>query len=48
MVALFDTLLHNQDPTSDLLHVRYFIAPALGRFATHKQASETQAAYLRA
>ncbi len=48
VVALFDTLLHNQDPTSDLLHVRYFTAPALGRFATHKQASETQAAYLRA
>ncbi len=48
VVALFDRLLHDQDPTTELLHVRYFTAPALGRFATHKQASETQAAYLRA
>ncbi|MCE4283291.1 NYN domain-containing protein, partial [Xanthomonas hortorum] len=48
VVTLFDRLLHDQDPTTDLLHVRYFTAPALGRFATHKQASETQATYLHA
>ncbi|MCC8913260.1 hypothetical protein LOF27_07685 [Xanthomonas euvesicatoria] len=48
VVALFDRLPHEQDPTTRLLHVRYFTAPALGRFATHKQASETQATYLRA
>ncbi|MBD4017665.1 acetyltransferase, partial [Xanthomonas citri pv. citri] len=49
MVALFDRLLHDQDPTTELLHVRYFTAPALGRFATNKQASEiAQTTYLRA
>ncbi|MDH4910159.1 NYN domain-containing protein (plasmid) [Xanthomonas axonopodis pv. ricini] len=49
VVALFDRLLHDQDPTTELLHVRYFTAPALGRFATNKQASEiAQTTYLRA
>ncbi|MGS0621230.1 NYN domain-containing protein [Xanthomonas oryzae] len=40
VVALFDRLLHDQDPSTELLHVRYFTAPVLGRFATHKHASE--------
>ncbi|ASK92238.1 hypothetical protein XcvCFBP7111P_12650 [Xanthomonas citri pv. vignicola] len=31
VVALFDRLLHDQDPTTDLLHVRHFTDPALGR-----------------
>ncbi|MBV6744715.1 NYN domain-containing protein, partial [Xanthomonas vasicola] len=49
VVALFDRLLHDQDPSTELLHVRYFTAPALGRFATNKQASEiAQTTYLRA
>ncbi|MFA0924949.1 NYN domain-containing protein [Xanthomonas fragariae] len=49
VVALFDRLLRDQDPTTNLLHVRYFTAPALGRFATNKDASEiAQSAYLRA
>lgn len=35
VVTLFDRLLHDQDPDSELISVCYFSAPALGRFATH-------------
>ena len=36
---LFDGLLAIQDPVADVLAVKVFTAPALGRFATHGQAS---------
>lgn len=39
VVTLFDRLLHDQDPSSELISVCYFSAPALGRFATHGEAS---------
>lgn len=39
VVALFERLLHAQDPAATLEQVRYFTAPALGRFATHGDAS---------
>ncbi len=39
VVALFERVLHAQDPTTQLKQVRYFTAPALGRFATHGEAS---------
>lgn len=49
VVSLFDRLLHDQDPTSNLVRVRYFSAPALARFATHGQAStEAQQSHHRA
>lgn len=39
VVSLFEGLLHRQDPDADLQRVRYFTSPALGRFATHGEAS---------
>ena len=49
LLALFEALLHSQDPSSRLDVVRYFSAPALARFATHGQAStEAQQSYHRA
>lgn len=49
VVDLFDRLLHGQDPDSKVLRVRYFSAPALGRFATHGEDSVVaQQSYLRA
>jgi hypothetical protein len=49
VVTLFDRLLKDQDPDTDLRHLHYFSAPALGRFATHGEASViAQQAYLRA
>lgn len=49
LVQLFRTIVGIQDPTSDLLRVRFFTAPALGNFASHGQASVVaQSAYHRA
>ena len=49
LVALFEALLHDQDPASELVHLRYFSAPALARFATHGRPSvEAQQDYHRA
>jgi len=49
VVTLFDHLLHEQDPHAELSSVRYFSAPALGRFATHGDASVlAQQDYIRA
>lgn len=47
--ALFDALLAVQDPSSLVDAVKFFTAPALGRFATHGQTSvEAQNSYHRA
>lgn len=49
LVLLFDTLLKSQRPGSELLHLNYFSAPALGRFATHGEESVlAQQNYIRA
>ena len=49
LVALLEALLHDQDPASELVHLRYFSAPALARFATHGRPSvEAQQDYHRA
>lgn len=49
VVTLFDRLLNDQDPSSSLVAMRYFSAPAVARFATHGQAStEAQQSYHRA
>lgn len=49
LVSLFDSLLKSQNPGSELLHLNYFSAPALGRFATHGEESVlAQQNYLRA
>lgn len=49
VVSLFDQLLRDQDSLSELISVSYFSAPALGRFATHGQASVlAQQDYVRA
>lgn len=49
MVALFRNILHVQDPSSDLVAVKFFTAPALARFATHGAKSvEAQSSYHRA
>lgn len=39
VVMLFERLLHEQEPTSDLALVRYFSAFCLARFSTHGNAS---------
>lgn len=39
VVALFDTLIKVQDPSSSLEVVKLFTTPALARFATHGAAS---------
>jgi len=49
VVRLFEILLRDQDPTSELVHVHYFTAMALGRFTSHGGASvAAQESYLRA
>ncbi|GGD41882.1 hypothetical protein GCM10007235_12420 [Pseudoxanthomonas indica] len=49
VVSLFEHLLHGQNPHAELNSVRYFSAPALGRFATHGDASVlAQQDYIRA
>lgn len=49
LVALFERLLHEQNPASALVNLRYFSAPALARFATHGRSSvEAQQDYHRA
>lgn len=49
VVTLFEHLLHGQNPHAELNSVRYFSAPALGRFATHGDASVlAQQDYIRA
>lgn len=49
LVALFEQILHVQDPAFELKVVQYFTAPALPRFASHGMASEiAQSAYIRA
>jgi len=46
---LFDGLMKVQDPGADVIQVKFFTASALGRFATHGQASvEAQNTYHRA
>ncbi|MCT4541670.1 NYN domain-containing protein [Pseudomonas aeruginosa] len=49
LVSLFESLLKRQRPGSELLHLNYFGAPALGRFATHGEESVVaQQNYIRA
>lgn len=49
VVSLFDAILKSQSPGSALLHLNYFSAPALGRFATHGEDSVlAQQNYIRA
>lgn len=49
VVALFDRLLHKQDPACRVTAVRYFSAHCLATFASHGQASmQAQEAYHRA
>jgi uncharacterized LabA/DUF88 family protein len=49
VVALFRVLLHQQQPEAVLNRVKYFSAPALGRFATHgAKSTESQSSYHRA
>lgn len=49
LLKLFDKLLHEQDPQASLVTLKYCTAPALGKFATHGQASaEAQQSYHRA
>lgn len=49
LVKLFQNLLKAQDPNSEIVKVKYFTAPALGKFASHgNQSSDAQDAYHRA
>jgi uncharacterized LabA/DUF88 family protein len=49
VVALFEQLIHVQDPLSKLDKVRFYTAPALPRFASHGEASTAaQTEYHRA
>lgn len=49
VVALFEALLKAQDPAASLEVVKFFTAPALARFASHRAASvEAQQSYHRA
>lgn len=49
LIKMFEQILHEQDPQTDLFRLNYFTAPALGKFATHGQASvEAQQSYHRA
>lgn len=49
LVALFEALLHEQSPDDQLVHVKYFTAPAKASFASHGEAStHAQTQYLRA
>ena len=49
VVALFDRLLHEQNPDTEISAVRYFSAHCLANFATHGEASaQAQQAYHRA
>jgi uncharacterized LabA/DUF88 family protein len=49
LLRLFEIVLRDQDPTSDLEHLHYFTAMALGRFSTHGGASvAAQESFLRA
>lgn len=48
-VQLFASILKVQDPLAQLDKVRYFSAPALGRFASHgNESSQAQDTYHRA
>lgn len=49
LVKLFQRLLNSQDPSSEIVKIKYFTAPALGKFASHgNQSSDAQDAYHRA
>jgi uncharacterized LabA/DUF88 family protein len=49
VVALFDTIVHAQKPSSYLIEVKYFTAPIKASFASHGDASaHAQIQYLRA
>ncbi|WKB50543.1 NYN domain-containing protein [Eleftheria terrae] len=49
VVALFDHILHVQDPGASVVAVKFFTAPALTRFASHGDASmQAQMTYHRA
>lgn len=49
VVNLFQNILKAQDPNSEIVKIKYFTAPALGRFASHGNKSEqAQKAYHRA
>lgn len=49
VVALFDRLINEHDPNSQVDKVKFFSSPALAKFATNKQAShEAQQNYHRA
>lgn len=49
LLRLFEIVLRDQDPANHLRHLHYFTAMALGRFATHGDASvAAQESYLRA
>ncbi|WP_180867636.1 hypothetical protein [Stenotrophomonas maltophilia] len=39
LLRLFEIVLRDQDPASDLEHLHYFTAMALGRFSIHGGAS---------
>jgi len=46
---LFQNILKAQDPNSEIIKVKYFTAPALGKFATHgHKSTEAQQTYHRA
>ena len=49
VVVLFERIVAIQDPSSEVVFVNLFTAPALAKFATHGKASvEAQQAYHRA
>ena len=49
LAKLFQNLLKAQDPRSEIVKIKYFTAPALGKFASHgNQSSDAQDAYHRA
>lgn len=49
LVKLFEAILRAQDPSIDQVHVRYFTAPAIARYARHGQtAIKSQSNYHRA
>lgn len=49
LYKLFQSILKAQDPNSEIVKIKYFTAPALGKFASHgNQSSDAQDAYHRA
>lgn len=49
IAKLFNKILNEQDPNSEIVKIKYFTAPALGKFATHgNKSAEAQQTYHRA